>query len=87
MEVLLLKVIWALHCQISTQLKYHNEKNSMQATIMKVVFGFLTTTYFMLSDFQTLSNPKVFNPNMNPNSCSEFPDDIVKDSFPSSFQH
>lgn len=86
MEVLLPKVIWALHCQISTQLKYGYE-NSVQATITKVVFSLLTTTYFMLSDFQTLSNPKVFNPNMNPNSCSEFPDDIVQDSFPSCFQH
>lgn len=58
----------------------------MQAIIIKVVFSLLTTTYFMLPDFQTLSHLKVFNPNINPNLCSEFPDDIVQDSFSPSFQ-
>jgi len=54
---------------------------------MKDVFSLLTTTYFMLSDFQAIiSYSKAFNPNINPNSCSEFPDDIVQDSFSPSFQ-
>ena len=59
----------------------------MQGITMKDVFSLLTTTYFMLSDFQAIiSYSKAFNPNINPNSCSEFPDDIVQDSFSPSFQ-